>query len=546
MLNPLASGEDPLPGLHGNTQIPKVLGCARLFELTGEPRWRTIAERFLELVLQHHTYSNGGHGSGEHFGKPGELGGRLSNTNCETCNTHNMLRLARYAFSWEPRATLADFMERGLVNHVLASQRPTDGMVAYFTPLQSGRFRTWSTADDSFWCCVGTGLENHARYAEYVAWADDQTLWLSGAVPGSVTLPGGSLELELDQNPGRTRAIVHRSGPVDNTPDVRLRRPHWLDPGDNAARFSVSGVEFAEDTATADSSESDGFWVLPSTVKLEISLPSRPRFEPLPDMPDRMAVCDGPFLLAVDQGPAPVDSLEGAEEDPDALIPPAPVVVDAAPDPARVRDQFRMVPFQGLWDRRTAVYLDCFTPESWQEREAAYRAGEAADHRSRTRWLDAFWPFQMQPERDHGFACENTIGGERSAWKFREARPGGWFSAVLRCDPNHDIEVLATWGPPVDGIARTTVSVDSVEIGAFSLAAERHRHIEMVFTVPSSATRGKSSVTVRVDTGQDGPSPPLFLLRTRKADHPLPESAHTIADGNAPSNAAPSTAEELP
>ncbi|MFY7951976.1 MAG: beta-L-arabinofuranosidase domain-containing protein, partial [Armatimonadaceae bacterium] len=110
-----ARGDDPLPGLHGNTQIPKVLGCAKLFEVTGDERYRAISERFLELVLTQHTYANGGHGSGEYFGKPGELGGRLSNTNCETCNTVNMLRLARTAFAWEPRSHLADFVERSLI-----------------------------------------------------------------------------------------------------------------------------------------------------------------------------------------------------------------------------------------------------------------------------------------------------------------------------------------------------------------------------------------------------------------------------------------------
>jgi uncharacterized protein len=145
LLDPLAEGMNCLPGLHGNTQVPKILGCARLYELTGNEKYRRIVANFWRFVTEYHTYVIGGHGSGEYFGPEGKLSERLGNTTCETCNTYNMLRLSRYLFAWEPKAEYADFQERALYNHILASQHPTTGMLCYFMPLQSSRFKSYST-----------------------------------------------------------------------------------------------------------------------------------------------------------------------------------------------------------------------------------------------------------------------------------------------------------------------------------------------------------------------------------------------------------------
>ncbi len=398
-------------------------------------------------------------------------------------------------------------------------------MVAYFTPLQSGRFRTWSTPEDSFWCCVGTGLESHTRYAEYAAWENSETLWLGGAVPARVSVGDGTIALDVEWQDGRIANRVAKSGPANSTTEVRLRRPAWLRPESATAEFVRHRATGDFESIPIAEVAGDGFWVLPDAAQVVVNLPTVPRFESLPDMPRRVAVCEGPFLLAVDQGPAPAESVEGADESPDAVIPPAPVIVSSEPDPRECMEDRAMVPFHTLWDRRSAVYLDCFSPDSWRASEADYRASEDRDHAERTRWLDAFWPFQMQPERDHGYVAERTEGGERSAWKFRQAAPGGWFSVELRCDPQNDIELVATWGPPVGDnaiTAKATLFVDNVPVGEVGIDPERHRHIEIVTAVPGTVTRRKSRVTVRIAASDHSASPPLFLLRSRKADHPLP------------------------
>ncbi|HTO94321.1 MAG TPA: beta-L-arabinofuranosidase domain-containing protein, partial [Bacteroidota bacterium] len=130
--DPMARREDRLDGLHGNTTIPKLIGAARLYEITGEPRYHVMSEFFWETVTRNHSYAAGGHGEYEHFGAPRRLSDRLSEGTMETCNTYNMLKLTRFLFTQSPAVEYADFYERAVLNHILASQNPSDGMMCYF------------------------------------------------------------------------------------------------------------------------------------------------------------------------------------------------------------------------------------------------------------------------------------------------------------------------------------------------------------------------------------------------------------------------------
>ena len=113
VLDPLGKGEDDLPGKHSNTQIPKIIGLARLSEVDANPKDAEAAKFFWETVVHHHTYAIGGNSNHEYLDKPDELSDRLSSNTCETCNTYNMLKLTRHLFEWDPKAEYFDFYEIG-------------------------------------------------------------------------------------------------------------------------------------------------------------------------------------------------------------------------------------------------------------------------------------------------------------------------------------------------------------------------------------------------------------------------------------------------
>ena len=136
---------------------------------------------------------------------PDKLSDRLSQNTSETCNTYNMLKLTRHLFEWQASAEYADYYERALYNHILASQDPDDGMVCYYVPMKAGSKKLYSKPFDDFWCCVGTGMENHAKYGEAIYFHNDDTLWVNLFIPSELNWreKGFSLRQETRYPEGR-------------------------------------------------------------------------------------------------------------------------------------------------------------------------------------------------------------------------------------------------------------------------------------------------------------------------------------------------------
>ena len=170
VFDPLARGEDKLTGIHANTQIPKMIGYDRIYELSGDKVYGTVARNFWNFVVHDRSFATGGHGTHESFFAPAKFReNMLATVGPETCNTYNMLKLTERLFTEQPTGELMDYYERAVYNHILASQLPgKPGALAYYTSMRPGAFRTYSTPTGDFWCCVGTGMENHARYGEVI------------------------------------------------------------------------------------------------------------------------------------------------------------------------------------------------------------------------------------------------------------------------------------------------------------------------------------------------------------------------------------------
>ena len=169
ILEPLSESRDTLDGLHSNTQIPKIVGFQRLHLLTGQANYHAAAEFFWKTVVTNRSFATGGNGDNEHFFPPHQFQKHLGSAKTmETCCSHNMLKLTRMLFSVEPTAAYADYYERTLYNTILASQDPDSGMMTYFQSTRPGYLKLYCTPFDSFWCCTGTGIENHAKYGDSI------------------------------------------------------------------------------------------------------------------------------------------------------------------------------------------------------------------------------------------------------------------------------------------------------------------------------------------------------------------------------------------
>lgn len=298
VMDPLAHGDDILDGLHSNMQIPKTIGAARLYELTGEPRYADIARFFWDRVALHRSYVIGGNGDNEHFFPTNNFARHLDAATCETCCTYNMLKLTLHLFAWSPSATDMDFYERALYNDILASQDPDTGMFVYLMSLQPGGFKTYSTRDNSFWCCVGTGMENHSRYGQAIYLHDDGSLYVNLFIASELSWPDKGLVVRQDTkfpDQDTTWLTFHCRQPVRL--GLKIRWPAWAE--------SPPGVSINNKTQTISGQPAsyialDREWHDGDVVK--IHLPMSLHTEPLPGTTNLLAVLYGPIVLAGELG----------------------------------------------------------------------------------------------------------------------------------------------------------------------------------------------------------------------------------------------------
>jgi DUF1680 family protein len=393
ILDPLIAHRDDLAGKHANTQIPKIIGEARTYEVTGDPQAREVADYFWDLVANHHSYVIGGNSETEHFFPEETTSKHLAADTAETCNTYNMLKLTEHVFGWDPRAQYTDFYERALYNDILASQEPKTGMFTYFMSLEPGLFKTYSTPYDSFWCCVGTGMENHTKYGEAIYFHGEGSVFVNLFIPSELDWPEKGLRLEQRTDypkSGRTTLTV-LSAPTSPV-TLKVRCPGW----------AGSPVIFDLDGKRLDLAGTPGTYAVISHPwkkgdRLEVTIPMAVRTEAMPDDPDKVAFLYGPIVLAADLGPAPESDTVPYAEDQNANVKARPVAVpvivrnDAPAAAAIVRSadgslrfhtdgvgrpsDVTLVPFWEISHERYNVYWDLLTDAQWMYRMGLSKPG---------------------------------------------------------------------------------------------------------------------------------------------------------------------------
>ncbi len=517
VLDPLAEGRDELANLHANTQIPKVIGLARLHELTGEPRDAVASTTFWTAVTRRHSYVIGGHGDREYFQAPDAIASHITEQTCESCNSYNMLKLTRQLYARNPEARFFDYYERTHLNHILAQQNPRTGMFAYMTPLMTGEARQYSSETNDFWCCVGTGMESHAKHGDSIYWRQGSDALLVNLFIPSVLQwreDGSRFQLVTDYpRSGRVELkVLERTAPRPLT--IALRRPGWI-AGEVA--LSVNGQPLAI------AADPDGYlrvrrrWR--TGDRLELWLPVTLRAEATPDDPHTVALLHGPWVLASDLGPAPAANETGASYAGavPALVSPSPLEgIEATSEPAvyRTRGSGRpgaitFSPFAALHERRTAVYFPHYTEGEWAARQSADQAETVSRRMLKARTVDEVHLGEMQDERDHDLKAQTSNPVVYRGRNGRDARSGGYLDVRVKVRPGPMTLRATYWGEERDRAFR--ILVDGQPIAHEVLTGRQPgAFIDRDYPIPQSLTQGRASVRVRFDPDIDHTAGPIF------------------------------------
>lgn len=293
VIDPLKEGRDELGTKHTNTFIPKVLAEARRYELEGNTESKSLSMFFWDTMLRRHTFAPGCSSDKEHYFNPAQFSKHISGYTGETCCTYNMLKLSRHLFCWDASPQVADYYERALYNHILGQQDTRTGMVAYFLPLLSGAHKVYSTPENSFWCCVGSGFESHAKYAESIYYHNGEGLFVNLFIPSVLDWKekGMTVRQETCFPASETTVLtLSMAEPVRTT--FRLRYPSWSK--DVQVRVNGKRVKVRQQPGSYIAIERE--WK--DGDRIEATYPMHLTLEAAPDNPRRAALLYGPVVLA--------------------------------------------------------------------------------------------------------------------------------------------------------------------------------------------------------------------------------------------------------
>ena len=442
MLDPLLKGEDNLTGKHANTQIPKIIGYKRIANLEGLEDWDRAAQFFWDVVINQRSVSIGGNSMREHFNPTNDFSGLLaSEQGPESCNTYNMLRLTKMLYQTSAKKDYMDYYERALYNHILSILNPVQGGFVYFTPMRSGHYRVYSQPQTSMWCCVGTGLENPARYGEMIYAHEGNDLIVNLFIPS--TLTWGKMEVVQENRfPQEPSTLLTLKMKKAQQFGVKIRKPWWCE----KVKIAVNG-------SPVDYKTEDGYIEIERTWKngdqIRVDMPMHLTAMQTPDGKAQYSFLYGPIVLAAKTG---TDRQDGMYADdsrgghiangPKIPATQTPAIIGSATDilshlepvsgkPLQFRlkgvtipsfEGMTLQPFYQLYECRYQIYFPLYSQNEWNEQQARMAAEEKERMELEANTTDKVFCGEQQSESDHFFAGQGSWNGSDEGIHWRRTR----------------------------------------------------------------------------------------------------------------------------
>ena len=522
VLGQLARGIDPMAGKHSNTNVPKAVGAARRYELTGNASDLKAASLFWELLAHHHAYVIGGNSNYEYLGEPDKLNDRLSDNTCETCNSYNLLKLTRHLYALDAKSSYFDFYERTLFNHILSSQNPEDGMMCYFTPLRMGTHKEFSDQFNTFTCCVGSGMENHSKYAEAIyAQTKNQDLFVNLFIPSVLNWKNrGIVVTQQTGFPLDEKVLLSFEMNRRQAFTIFIRKPAWVQ---KDAVVYVNGSLIKVLVNTSGYIEINRAWETGDVVT--VIYPMSLYTESMPDNPNRIAFLYGPVVLAADLGDSMPDPVLGTP----VLLTENHNITDWI-KPLDIKNLiFKSInigkpsdiilkPFYKVYNTYYSVYFDYFSESGWDLLRTEYEADKRRRQKIESLTIDNFRIGEMQPERDHSLvATEKSYVDVALGRAGREARRENSFSFEMSVSPGILNKLMMTYiGDDKDRKFDILVEGQKIAVVEWN-GGETGRFYDVEYVIPEEVIGNKTRIIVKIDACYNKTAGRIFGCRILRA-----------------------------
>ena len=524
LLLPLSQRQDCLDNMHANTQVPKVVGYERISELSGDEAYHTAAAYFWDIVTGERTLAFGGNSRREHF--PSKEASQDFVTDIdgpETCNTNNMLKLSEELHRRNPEACYADFYELATFNHILSSQPPEHGGYVYFTSARPRHYRNYSAPNEAMWCCVGTGMENHGKYGQFVYTHKGDNLFVNLFVSTELNWKERGIVVRQEtQFPyAETSKITIAQGKGQFT--LQVRYPGWVKPGQFAVK--VNGEPVSIVTGPSSYVAISRKWKKGDVV--ELTFPMYNSIKYLPNLPQYIALMHGPIMLAMKTGTEDLVRLIADDSRFGQLAVGKKLPVDQAPilinnnleDIAnqlvpvagkplhytlttRMENEIRneLMPFFELHDSRYMMYWLALSENSYKGYLDNLTKQEQERQALEARTVDKVQPGEQQPESDHFMETDRSNVGNTNDVFYRDASDGHFFSYLMQTGGETELSLrLKYWGVGEWKSHEFDILVDDVVVmsvnntGKYRISEFKYE----TYPIPAELLKGKKQVRVK-------------------------------------------------
>ncbi len=542
ILDPLLQQKDVLTGMHANTQIPKVIGYKRIAEVGHDTAWANAADFFWNTVVKHRTVSIGGNSVREHFHPANDFSSMVeSREGPETCNSYNMLKLTKHLFLSKPSNTYMDYYERTLFNHILSSQNPAGGFV-YFTPMRPNHYRVYSQPQEGFWCCVGSGMENHGKYGELIYAHDSNDLYVNLFIHSTLEWKEKGLKLTQDTRfPSNSISSLQLSLAKPAQFTIYVRYPSWVTPGHMSVKINDRPIEVKHDGSSYIAINRQ--WKSGDVITVYPSMHTE--VERLPDSSAWVSFVHGPIVLAAATDTSGLDGLFADGSRMGHVAAGRLVSQDDAPlvvgkeDKLASKVQYRLSnkldlvfpasglfyqpqyknlylrPFYTIHNKRYVIYFPYASPDKLEQVKKVMQEKEQARLALDAITADVVYGGEQQPESDHNFKADRAEAGLFRERNFRNAR--GWFSYDLRNAGGQAKKLRVTYYGRernrnfdiyVNNVLLTTVKMDG---------AGEDKFVDVEYNLPGSLLNGASSpITVKFMAKEGSATANVFEVRLLK------------------------------
>ena len=527
LLVPLENGKDCLDNMHANTQIPKVIGYQRIAELAHDVQYHNASEYFWEIVTRQRSLALGGNSRREHFPTKENCIDYINDIDGpESCNTYNMLKLTEDLNRVKPNGMYGDFYETAMFNHILSAQHPQHGGYVYFTSARPRHYRNYSAPNEAMWCCVGTGMEDHGKYGQFV-WthdkgvkAEDDALYVNLFVASELNWKDRKMVIRQQTAFPYAETSVVEVAKGKGTFILKVRKPSWCE------NFTVKGVGF-----DADSYEENGFVCMKRKWKkgdqVKISMPMHAYIKPMINVPQYVAIMYGPILLGMKTGTEDMRGLIADDSRFGQYAGGKKLALDEAPIllPKHLDDiaknlkpvpgkplHFKLAthmentidgelqPFFEIHDSRYMMYWLALGENDYKAYMQKLADEEKARQALEARTVDKVNPREQQPETDHRMETDDSNKGNTEGIFFRDAKDGHYFSYLMQTKGETNLSLqLKFWGQDEWRTSEFDIYVnDKLLCSVNNSHRWRTTQFKTVdYAIPSEFVKGKKEIRVK-------------------------------------------------